>query len=103
VVRVADLNDEETSELGPLLKRTASIVTELTTPEQVYVCVWSHGGNEAKHLHWIIQPVGTEIVQRYGGLRSQALQAAMFEADEYPDDDAIEKFCERARRTFKSS
>jgi len=103
VVRVADLNDEETSELGPLLKRTASIVTELTTPEQVYVCVWSHGGNEAKHLHWIIQPVTTETVQRYGGLHSEALQAAMVVADEYPDATAVEEFCDQARRALEAS
>ena len=83
VVRVADLNDEEASELGPLLK-TASILTELTAPEQRYVCASSHGSDEATHLHWIIQSVGAEIVQRYGSLRSQALQAAMVVADEHP-------------------
>jgi len=26
----------------------------------------------------------------------------MFEADEYPDDDAIEKICEQARRLLKA-
>jgi hypothetical protein len=83
VVRVADLNDEEASELGPLLK-TASILTELTAPEQRYVCASSHGSDEATHLHWIIQSVGAEIVQRYGSQRSQALQAAMVVADEHP-------------------
>jgi galactose-1-phosphate uridylyltransferase len=43
VVRIADLDDEEASELGPLLKRVTSMLTALTTPEQVYVCLWSHG------------------------------------------------------------
>jgi ATP adenylyltransferase len=103
VVRVAELNDEEASELGPLLKRTASILTALTTPEQIYVCLWSHGGSEGKHLHWIIQPVGTETVQRYNGLRAEALQAAMFEAGEYPEASAIEAFCAQARLTFEAS
>ena len=103
VVRVAELNDEEASELGPLLKRIASKLTALTTSEQVYVCLWSHGGSEGKHLHWIIQPVSTETVRRYGGLRSEALQAAMFEAGEYPEDRAIEEFCAQARLTFEAS
>ena len=103
VVRVAELNDEEASELGPLLKRTASILTALTAPEQVYVCLWSHGGKEGKHLHWIIQPVSTETVRRFGGLRSEALQAAMFEAGEYPEDSAVEEFCAQARLTLKTN
>lgn len=102
VVRIADLDDEEASELGPLLKRVTSMLTALTTPEQVYVCLWSHGKDEEKHLHWIIQPIRTETVGRFGGLHSEALQAAMFEADEYPDDDAIEKICEQARRLLKA-
>jgi diadenosine tetraphosphate (Ap4A) HIT family hydrolase len=103
VVRVAELNDEEASELGPLLKRVASILTALTTPEQVYVCLWSHGRSEEKHLHWIIQPVITETVQRHGGRRSEALQAAMFEAGEYPENSAIEEFCAQARLTFETN
>jgi len=103
VVSVAELNDEEAGELGPLLKRIASILTALTTPEQVYVCLWSHGRSEGKHLHWIIQPVRTETVQRYDGLRSEALQAAMFEAGEYPEDSAIEAFCAQARLTLETN
>jgi ATP adenylyltransferase len=103
VVRVAELNDEEASELGPLLKRTASVLTALTTPEQVYVCLWSHGGSEGKHLHWIIQPVSTETVQRYGGLHSEALQAAMFENGEYPEESAVEEFCAQARLAFEAT
>jgi ATP adenylyltransferase len=103
VVYVADLEDEEANELGPLLRRIASILTALTTPEQVYVCLWSHGTSEAKHLHWIIQPVSTETVQRYSGLRSEALQAAMLAAGEYPEESAIEEFCAQARLAFGAS
>ena len=42
VVRVADLTEEEAMELGPLLRRTAALVTLLVEPEHVYVTLWSH-------------------------------------------------------------
>jgi hypothetical protein len=64
--------------------------------------MWSHGSNEEKHLHWIIQPVSTETVQRHGGLHAEALQTAMFEADEYPDYDDVERFCTKVRRMFNA-
>jgi diadenosine tetraphosphate (Ap4A) HIT family hydrolase len=99
VTRVPDLVAEEVAELGDVLHRTALVIDRLATPEQVYVCVWSHGEDGPKHLHWVVQPVGTELVERYGGRRSEALQLAMFEADEYPDPDEVRSFCDRARVT----
>ena len=42
IVHVADLDDKEATELGPLLRTIAAIVTDLTDPEQVYVTLWSH-------------------------------------------------------------
>jgi diadenosine tetraphosphate (Ap4A) HIT family hydrolase len=55
VVHVWDLDDEEAAELGPLLRRTTSVVAELTRPSQVYACLWSHTGGETGgepgHIH----------------------------------------------------
>jgi diadenosine tetraphosphate (Ap4A) HIT family hydrolase len=57
VVHVAELGDDEAAELGPLLRRTARHVSELTAPEQVYVTLWSHAGGRPGHIHWVVQPV----------------------------------------------
>lgn len=100
VVRVSDLSDEEATELGPLTRRTASVIDEILGPEQVYVCLWSHGAHGPKHLHWVVQPVTSELMHRHGGKRSEELQLAMFEADEYPRQSEVETFCARARQDF---
>jgi diadenosine tetraphosphate (Ap4A) HIT family hydrolase len=42
VVSVAELTSGEAAELGPIVRRTAHVVRELTQPSQVYVCLWSH-------------------------------------------------------------
>ena len=98
VVHVSELSDEEASELGPLLRRTAAVVTKLSKPDQVYVCLWSHKGGVPVHIHFVIQPVTTEQRNRHGG--GAYLQAAMFEADEMPPPQEVEMFAERARAAF---
>lgn len=98
VVHVADLTSNESSELGPLLQRTASVVDALSNPDQVYVCLWSHKGGTPVHIHFVIQPVTTEQRNLLGG--GARLQAAMFDADEMPPADEVDAFAERARLAF---
>jgi diadenosine tetraphosphate (Ap4A) HIT family hydrolase len=38
VISVGDLDDDESAELGPLLRRTAQVARALVDAEQVYVC-----------------------------------------------------------------
>jgi diadenosine tetraphosphate (Ap4A) HIT family hydrolase len=101
VTAVAELNDVEATELGPLLRRTSRVVEELCRPEQVYVCVWSHGDGVRRHLHIVVQPITAGLVARFGGARSEKLQALILEASEAPDLSAVEAFAERARDTFQ--
>src|SRR5687768_4748096 len=54
VVAVADLDDIAVAELGPLLRDTARVIEEISRPEQTYVCVWSHGSTERRHLHILV-------------------------------------------------
>ena len=98
VVHVANLDEDEARELGPLLPRTASIVTALSSPDQVYVCLWSHQGGTPVHIHFVVQPVSSEERNRLGG--GAYLQAAMFRANELPDVSAVAAFAERARSAF---
>jgi diadenosine tetraphosphate (Ap4A) HIT family hydrolase len=100
VVHVADLTDEEASELGPLLRRTSGVVSRLCSPEQVYVTLWSHADAVPGHIHWVVQPVTRELMDEFGGQYGVGLQLAMFERGRHPAPDAVEAFSGRARREF---
>lgn len=102
VVAIAELDDTAAAELGPLLRDTARVVETLCRPEQTYVCMWSHGRDARKHLHIAVQPVTAEVRARYGGLRSEQLQARMLADGDEPDIREVEQFCERARELFRA-
>ncbi|HEX4732583.1 MAG TPA: hypothetical protein VH299_15030 [Solirubrobacterales bacterium] len=94
VVHVGDLDEDEAAELGPLLQRTAAAVAQVFEPHQVYVCLWSHAENVSGHIHWVVQPVAASADPTR---RGPHLQAAMFDADEYPDPAAVEDAADRLR------
>ena len=96
VVRVADLDESEAIELGPLLHQTSSIVARLACPEQVYVCLWSHG---PAHIHFVVQPVDRELMERMG-VHGPGLQVAMFDSEPAPDEAAVNAFAAAARDKF---
>jgi diadenosine tetraphosphate (Ap4A) HIT family hydrolase len=107
VVHVADLEDDEAAELGPLLRRTTAVVTQLVVPDQVYVTLWSHAGGEpgeAKpgHIHFVVQPVTRELIDEIGE-RGPHLQVAMFDRRKDPDPDAMAEFADRARAAWPAS
>src|SRR5262249_57277976 len=87
-------------EWGRLLRDAAGVVEAICRPEQPYVCVWSHGRTERRHLHILVQPVTTALVAQYGGLRSEQLQARLMTTAEPPDPAEVERFCADARQRF---
>lgn len=97
VVHVADLTEGEADELGPLLRRTSSVITRLAPSAQIYVCLWSHG---PAHIHFVVQPVSEELMSRLGA-RGPALQVAMFGSDPAPDPMAVTDFADAARLEFE--
>jgi diadenosine tetraphosphate (Ap4A) HIT family hydrolase len=99
VVHVADLHPAEADELGPLLKRTSEVVTELTRPEQVYVTLWSHMGAVPVHIHFVVQPV-TRALMDDTGLHGLRLQVVMFDGGEPPQADEASTFAATARGLF---
>ena len=101
VTAVADLDDRAAAELGPVLRDTARVVEAICRPEQTYTCLWSHGPGTRKHLHFAVQPVTAALVARYGGLRSEQLQARMLAGGEDPGSSAVEQFSGRARELFR--
>ena len=102
IVAVADLGDTAVAELGPVLRDTARVVEALCQPEQTYMSLWSHGDAARKHLHIAVQPVTAAVVARYGGLRSEQLQARMLASGDEPDTGDIQRFCDRARALFQT-
>lgn len=100
VVSVADLDDDEATELGPLLRRTAQVARALVDAGQVYVCLWSHAGAVPGHIHYVVQPVTRDQVALSGGLHGPALQVEMFRRNQTPAPDEIERIAERARVLF---
>jgi diadenosine tetraphosphate (Ap4A) HIT family hydrolase len=100
VVAVADLDDAAAAELGPLLRDVARVIEAICQPEQTYVCVWSHGPTERRHLHILVQPATAAVVAQYGGLRSEQLQAKILTAGTSLAAAEVERFCQDARRRF---
>jgi diadenosine tetraphosphate (Ap4A) HIT family hydrolase len=96
VLHVADLDVAEAVELGPLLRRVAAVVTELASPEQVYVCLWSHADGEPGHIHFVVQPVVRALMTETGS-HGPRLQVAMFDRGERPDEAAAAAFAAAAR------
>lgn len=98
-LHVWDLTREETTELGPLLEVSSRIVRNLKSPDQVYVCLWSHAGWQPVHIHFLIQPAwnSQKTLYDYPG---PTLQHEMFEANKALSEDEADAFCEEARKEF---
>lgn len=102
VTRVADLSDDEASELGPLLRTASAIAGELVLAEQVYNCLWSHAGGVPVHIHYVVQPVTAGLMERYGS-HGPVLQVAMFGEGHALQEDLVEEVADRARAAFQSA
>lgn len=99
VTRVADLSVDEASELGPLLRTASAVAGELIAAEQVYNCLWSHAGGHPVHIHYVIQPVTAEQMERHDS-HGPALQVAMFTDGEVVDEADIAAIADGARAAF---
>jgi len=102
VTSVAELDADEVAEMGPLLRRAARVVEDLVHPEQVYVGLWSHAGRQRVHIHFVVQPATTAVIELAGDYGPH-LQARMFDAGEFPPVDEVELFSEQARLSFQST
>ncbi len=101
VVHVADLTEEEATELGPLMQRTAALVSRLVASEQVYVTLWSHANAVPGHIHWVVQPVTRAQMDEFEDY-GPTLQVKMFERNEALDPAAIESFAAAARKSLQA-
>lgn len=102
VISIADLDDAEAVELGPLLRLTAQVARTIVDAEQVYTCLWSHADAVPGHIHYVVQPVTRDQVAA-SGLYGPALQMQMFRENRTPTDDDIARIARRAQDLFARS
>jgi diadenosine tetraphosphate (Ap4A) HIT family hydrolase len=100
VVDVHALTSEEAMEMGPVIKEAARVVSELTSADRTYVCLWSHPDWTCVHIHFVVQPVWNDQKDRYSG-GGPTLQSEMFKAAEPLDRQAVEVFCDAARKVWR--
>jgi hemoglobin len=103
VESVGLLSSDEAEELGPLLTRVSDVVSRLCRPEQVYVCLWSHAGRQAGHVHFVVQPATSSTISEHGDVHGPTLQMEMFRRDVAPDADAVEALAAAARELMRPS
>jgi diadenosine tetraphosphate (Ap4A) HIT family hydrolase len=101
VLHLADLDDAEAAELGPLLAMVARAVTLARTDAgeptaQVYACLWSHAQRRPGHIHFVIQPVSAALMTRHDA-HGPDLQVRMFEANEPMPTEDVEAAVGRIR------
>ena len=75
------------------------LVDGLLSPEQTYICLWSHAGGEPVHLHYVVQPISRALMDELG-THGPHLQARMFDAGEPPPAAEVEAFAHRARHAL---
>ncbi len=96
VEHVAELTSDEAGELGPLLRLTSAVVNDICRPQQVYVCLWSHGPT---HIHFVVQPETDEAMRAHGAYGPD-LQMAMFADGAAPDPIRVAEVAVVARGIF---
>jgi diadenosine tetraphosphate (Ap4A) HIT family hydrolase len=96
VLYLAELDDGEALEMGPLLRDAATAVRDLTNASQVYACLWSHG---PVHIHYVVQPALPEAIAEFG-VYGPRMQAAMFARGGSVDAPGATVFARRARAWF---
>ena len=99
VTSVAELSDHEAAELGPLLRRASLVASQIVDADQVYNCLWSHAGGSPAHIHYVVQPVTTSQMSRFGAYGPN-LQVAMFSTGEPPGPSEVERIATMARLRF---
>ena len=92
-----ELREDETAELGPLLGSTSAAIAALLSPDQVYVCLWSHSGWEPVHIHFVLQPLWGRQREQYPR-QGPFLQAEMFANGETPAQKEVEALAQAARQ-----
>jgi diadenosine tetraphosphate (Ap4A) HIT family hydrolase len=101
VVHLSELDADEAADLGPALTLVARAVGLASTevgdsPGQVYACLWSHAERKPGHIHFVVQPVGEALMERFDA-HGPELQMRMFKANEPMDPTLMIAAADRIR------
>ena len=96
-----ELTDEEAKEVGPLLRRVATTIHTILKPNQIYVCLWSHGDWKPSHIHFVLQPSWSHQKKEYTNT-GPFMQAEMFTANLHSPREEIEAFATKAREVIRT-
>ena len=99
VTSVTELSEGEAAELGPLLRRTSSVASQVVEADQVYNCLWSHAGGVPVHIHYVVQPVTKSQMSDFGA-HGPNLQVQMFAHGGRPNPADVEQIAALARVHF---
>ena len=100
-VHLWDLTDDETLELGPLLRSVARTMEAILKPDQVYVCLWSHAGWRPGHIHFVLQPSWNHLQQEHER-PGPFLQVDMSRANNRPSCEEVEAFAAEAKTVVQT-
>jgi diadenosine tetraphosphate (Ap4A) HIT family hydrolase len=98
-LHVWELTDEESRDLGPLLRLVSATIRAILKPDQVYACLWSHAGWEPGHIHFVLQPAWNDSRQEHER-PGPFMQVDMFKAGVKPAPQEVEAFATRAREVI---
>ena len=102
VTSVVDLSETEAAELGPLLRLTSSVASQIVDADQVYNCLWSHAGGVPVHIHYVVQPVTKSQMSDFGAYGPH-MQVQMFARGDQPKPADVERIAELARVRFATT
>jgi diadenosine tetraphosphate (Ap4A) HIT family hydrolase len=99
--KVSELTEEESEEMGLILRGVSKILDELFNPAQIYVTLWSHFGWERQHLHFFIQPIPPYLKDELSET-GPFLQASLLNQNLKFSEEEIIKFANRVRSKIRT-
>jgi diadenosine tetraphosphate (Ap4A) HIT family hydrolase len=95
ILHVAELTPGEATELGPLFQLVSNCIQALTSSNQVFNCLWSHGRGIPSHIHYVMQPAWADDHIKYVG-SGPALQVEQAHALTSPEVKLVKEFSQRS-------
>lgn len=90
---LTEMNAEELASMGPVLGEAAAALTEVTSPERVYMMLF---GENAPHVHIVLMPRGKDVPPEH---RSSSLHV---NGKLYADPEAYEATGAKIRATMQA-
>lgn len=94
-----ELTNNEVSEVGDLLRLTSEVIEQILHPDQIYICLWSHLDWKPAHIHFVVQPISSDLKDTYPN-NGSFLQCDMVREKNFATNEQIVEFAEKAKKIF---